>query len=393
LDQAKFAFERPEGLIDFSYRATHETTLASKALIKEFYGRLPRRSYWIGASTGGYQGLMEAQRFPADYDGILAGAPANNWTSQMAGMLNEILAVSRDSDSRLSDSALQILHRAVLSTCDTLDGVADGVLEDPRKCVFDVATLNCDATARPDECLTPSQLVAARRVYEGLKDSHTGARIFPGLSAGSEPLWGVWANKSNIQEIPISHFRWIVFADSTWDWRTFDFSDSKSYETVRQAEARLAPIMNATDPDLREFRRRGGKLIQWHGWADHVIAAENSINYYNSVLSFFNRTSKSRDQTRRDVQSFYRLFMVPGLSHRPPNASPASIAFDMQTALEDWVERGHPPERVVATYPTNGVGTHRTHPLCPYPAIAVYTGKGDVGDAASYSCGKRDTGQ
>ena len=382
VDAARFAFEHPEQLIDFAYRSHHETTLKAKALAQAFYGKLPERSYWIGCSSGGYEGLMEAQRFPADYDGIVAGAPANNWTRLMAGDLDATLAAFKDSASNLPPSALGLLYRAVLAACDRTDGVMDGVLEDPRRCRFDPATLKCAPSQAPGSCLTSAQLEAARRVYAGLKDPVSGAQLYPGLAPGSEPFWPN-RNLTNPFPIPIAHYKWLVFADPNWDWRTFQFSDPAGYQAFRKGESTFAPILNATDPNLGEFRRRGGKLIQYHGWSDQLIAAQNSIDYYESVISFVGAGRQDRTAVLRDVQSFYRLFMAPGMAHC--GGGPGPNSFDMQTALEQWLERGIAPDAVVATHSTNGV-VDRGRPLCPYPQVASYKGNGDTNDATNFSC-------
>jgi feruloyl esterase len=382
VNAARFAFEKPEQLVDFAYRSQHETAVKAKVLTEAFYGKPPEQSYFIGCSSGGYQGLMEAQRFPADYNGIVAGMPANNWTRLMAGDLDGILAVLKDPASNLTPAALGLLHRTALASCDRLDGVVDGVLEDPRRCRFDPSVLTCKANQEPETCLTPSQVGAARRVYGGLKDPATGAPLYPGLAPGSEPFWP-HRNPANPFPIPIAHYKWLVFRDPNWDWRTFDFTDPADYEVHLKAEATLAPVLNATNPDLREFRQRGGKLLQYHGWNDQLIAPENSINYYENVLSFFSKSQPDRTRAIGDLQSFYRLFMAPGMAHCGGGTGPN--VFDMQHALEQWVERGIAPERIVATRAINGI-VERLRPLCPYPQVAVYKGEGDTNDASNFAC-------
>jgi len=382
VNAARFAFEHPEQLIDFAYRSHHETTLNAKALAHALYGKPPDHSYWIGCSSGGYEGLMEAQRFPADFDGIVAGAPANNWTRLMAGDLDATLAVFKDSASNLPPSALGLLYRAVLAACDRTDGVADGVLEDPRRCRFDPSALRCAANQAPGPCLTSAQVEAARRVYGGVKDPMTGAPLYPGLAPGSEPFWPN-RDPANPFPIPIAHYKWLVFADPNWDWRTFQFTDPAGYQAFRKSESTFAPVLNATDPNLGEFRRRGGKLLQYHGWNDQLIAPQNSIDYYESVISFFGGDRQDRTGTVREVQSFYRLFMAPGMAHC--GGGPGPNSFDMQTALEQWVERDIAPDDIVATRSTNGV-VDRLRPLCPYPKVATYKGNGDTNDAANFVC-------
>jgi feruloyl esterase len=382
VNAARFAFEHPEQLIDFAYRAHHETTSNGKALVRAFYGKPPGQSYWIGCSSGGYEGLMAAQRFPSDYDGILAGAPANNWTRLMAGDLDATLAVLKDSASNLPPSALGVLYRGALAACDAADGVVDGVLEDPSRCKFDPAALLCAENQKPGACLTSGQVEAARRVYRGLKDPTTGTQLYPGLAPGSEPFWPN-RDPDNPFPIPISHYKWLVFADPNWDWRTFRLSEPAGYQAFLKAESRLAPVLNATDPDLRGFRQHGGKLLQYHGWSDQLIAPQNSIDYYERVVSFVGAGRQDRTAALGEVQSFYRLFMAPGMAHC--GGGPGPNSFDMQAALELWVQRGVAPEEVIATHSINGV-VDRLRPLCPYPKVAVYKGQGNTNDAANFVC-------
>jgi feruloyl esterase len=315
----------------------------------------------------------------------------------MAGGLDIVLAFGRDSTT-LSPRELGLLYRAAIASCDAADGVVDGILDDPRRCAFDPAVLQCSAMqsagagrgARQSlsaPCLTPPQIETARRVYRGLKDPTTGVQLYPGLAPGSEPFW-VSRDPANPFPTPVSHYRWLVFADSSWDWRTFDITRLADRDAFQRSEATLAPILNATNPDLREFQRRGGKLLQYHGWSDPLIAPQNSIDYYDSVVSFF-AAGRDRSTVLRDVQNFYRLYMVPGMAHC--EGGPGPNVFDMQTALEQWVEHDTPPDAVIATRSLgvlNGV-VDRSRPLCPYPKVAVYRGEGDTNDAANFSCRDR----
>ena len=223
-------------------------------------------------------------------------------------------------------------------------------------------------------CLTATQVEAARRVYRG-PAGPSATRIYPGLSVGSEPFWPN-RDPSSPFPIPISYYKWLVFSDPNWDWKTLDMARASDYQAIQKAEVKLAPILNATNPDLREFHKRGGKLLQWHGWSDQLIAAQNSIDYYESVLSLFGGNTA-------DVQTFYRLFMAPGMTHCAGGTGPNTI--DMQAVLEEWVEKGKAPEQIIATHLINGV-VDRSRPLCPYPQVAVYKGKGNTNDAASFEC-------
>ena len=380
-NMARFAFDKPEQLIDFVYRAHHEMAVKAKAIVEAFYAKPAARAYFIGCSSGGYEGLIEAQRFPADYDGIVAGMPANNWTRLMAGDLDATIAAFKDGNTNLTPSALGILHRAAIAACDASDGVVDGAIENPQRCRVDVGALACKAGGESPACLTAAQVEAARRIYDGLKDPKSGAQIYPGLAPGSEAFW-VHRDPANPFPIPISHYKWLVFRDPNWDWKTFDFSDPADYEAHVRAEAKLAPLMNATDPNLGAFRARGGKLLQYHGWYDQLIAPANSIDYYESVVAHFG-AGKDRAAALTDVQTFYRLFMMPAVAHCGGGTGPSS--YDMQAALEGWVERGIVPDRIIGSRQVGGV-VDRTRPFCPYPQVAVYTGKGDTNDAANFSC-------
>lgn len=374
VDAARFAHDHPERLIDFAHRAHHELNVIAKRVIESFYARPAARSYFVGCSSGGYEGLMLAQRYPQDYEGIVAGAPANNWTRLMAGDFDGILATLRDPASHLTPTALGLLHRAMLASCDANDGVTDGLLDDPRECRVDPGTLACASGTPPERCLTQAQADAARRVYNGLRHPQTGAALYPGLARGSEPYWP-HRDRTRPFAIPISHYRWLVFGNADWDWTTFDFSNPQDFAAHTAAETKLAPLMNATSPDLRAFRARGGKLLQYHGWNDQLIAPQNSIDYRDSVHAFF--TSPS------EVDGFYRLFMAPGMAHCSGGTGPNTA--DWLAALEAWVERGVAPDRIVATHAVEGV-VDRVRPLCVYPQVARYTGRGDANDAANFVC-------
>ena len=382
LNMARFAFDKPEQLIDFASRAHHETAVKAKALVQAFYSKPAARAYFIGCSSGGYEGLMEAQRFPSDYEGIVAGMPANNWTRLMAGDLDATITAFKGGNVNLPPAALGVLHRAAIAACDATDGVTDGAIENPASCRIDPGALACKPGVEPAACLTAPQVEAARRIYGGLKDPKSGGQIYPGMAPGSEPFW-VNRDPANPFPIPISHYKWLVFRDPGWDWKTFDFDDPADYEAHVRAEARLAPILNATDPNLSAFRARGGRLLQYHGWYDQLIAPQNSIDYFESVVAHFGGV-KDRAAALRDVQTFYRLFMMPAVAHCGGGTGTSS--YDMQTVLEDWIERGIVPERVVGSRQVSGV-VDRTRPFCPYPQVAVYNGKGDTNDAANFTCG------
>jgi feruloyl esterase len=367
-----FAFDHPEKLVDFSYRAVHEMTVQAKAFVQAYYGRAPSFSYWEGCSTGGMQGLSEAQRYPADYDGVIAGAPAN----YMSHMLPQSLWVAR---ATLTDPAAYIppakypaIHRAALAACDALDGVADGVIDDPGRCHFDPKAIQCgaDDTAA---CLTPPQVAAARQIYAAAKNPRTGAEIFPGLEPGSELGWAGLAGGPAPMSIATDYFKFVVFKDPAWDFRTFDFD-----RDVARADAAPNAVVNAIDPDLAAFFRRGGKLLMYHGWSDPLIAPRNSVNYYTRVLDASGGAAAVRDSIR--------LFMAPGMGHCAGGDGPSN--FDKLSLMERWAEQKSPPGRIVAARLAGG-SVDRTRPLCPYPQIAAYAGAGSTDDAANFVCKDR----
>ena len=384
---ARFAYGHPERLVDFAWRAVHEMTVKAKSVTQAFYGRPPAHAYWIGCSTGGKQGLTEAQRFPTDYDGIIAGAPANNWTPLMTATATLSITAIGDSARFLPPPARALLHDAVMKACDKLDGVEDGVLEDPRRCHFDPAVLQCGATSQTDgSCLSAAQVGAVRRIYSGVDDPIEARNVSPGLALGSERLWNPFATPGRPFPIPFSFYRWLVFADSNWDWRSFDLANPRVHQAWIDADRKFTPLLGATDPNLRAFRAHGGKLIQYHGWNDPLITPLNSIHYYESVVAFETRGGRDKASGAADVQQFYRLFMVPGMAHCGGGNGPN--VFDVEAALEGWVEHGVAPDSVIAAHPgggPNGVPDRR-RPLCPYPRVAVYKGDGDSNDAASFSC-------
>ncbi|HUS06219.1 MAG TPA: tannase/feruloyl esterase family alpha/beta hydrolase [Bryobacteraceae bacterium] len=366
---ASFAVGHPEKLVDFGYRAVHEMTLKAKSVISAYYGRGPRLSYWNGCSSGGKQGLKEAQRFPSDYDAIMAGAPANYWTHLMAGDLWPAQATLKDPAAYLTKEKYFLIHRAILDACDAADGVKDGVLEDPARCRFDLKALACEGDDGPG-CLTAPQLAAARKIYAGATNPRTGEQIFPGMVPGSELVWGALAGGPKPFAIPESHFRHIVFKDPDWDFRTLNFD-----RDVALADKLDNGLLNAIDPDLKSFVERGGKLILYHGWNDQLIAPQNSINYYSSVADALGGASK--------IHSAIRLFMAPGMNHCSGGDGPS--AFDHLAILDEWRDKGKAPDQIIASHLTDSK-PDRTRPLCPYPQIAKYKGTGSTDEAENFTC-------
>jgi feruloyl esterase len=369
-DTGSFAVGHPEKLVDFGYRAVHAMTVRAKAIAKAFYGDGPRHAYWLGCSSGGRQGLKEAQVYPEDYDGIVAGAPANSWTRLATSSVWIAQATLKDADSYIPRAKLGLLHEAVLAACDALDGVKDGVLEDPRRCRFDPKVLQCPGTDDRPTCLTAGQAEAARKIYRGPANPRTGQQIFPGLEAGSELGWVALAGGPKLGASAAEHFKSIVFRDPAWDFRTFDF------DTDATATNEIDPgSINAIDPDLKAFVARGGKLLLYHGWSDPLIAPRSTIEYHAAVVAALGGAVKARQSVR--------LFMVPGMDHCI--GGDGTDSFDLLAALEQWKERGTSPDRLTASRLTGGV-IDRTRPLCPYPEIASYTGSGSTDSAAAFAC-------
>jgi pimeloyl-ACP methyl ester carboxylesterase len=367
---ASFAAGHPEKWTDFAYRAVHEMTVKSKAIIAAFYGNPTRRAYWNGCSTGGRQGLMEAQRYPEDYDGIIAGAPANYMSRLSAQFIWVSQALHKEPGSFIPPDKLQVLHSGVVNACDARDGVKDGILENPASCKFDPAVLACKG---PDtsSCLTPPQVEAARQIYGGSVNPRTKQVLFPGLAPGAELGWSTGVGQVMKEPIPLvtGIFKFVVFNDPAWDYRNYDFD--KDDERARQASRSI----DALDANLKKFFDRGGKLLQYHGWADPGIPPQNSIDYYDGVLAVHGGASKVNDS--------YRLFMVPGMDHCGGGEGPDR--FDALSALDTWVEKKQPPNQILASRTRDGT-VDRTRPLCPYPQVAVYKGSGSTDDAMNFTC-------
>ena len=365
-----FALSHPEQLIDFGYRAVHEMTVQAKAIVKAFYGSGPRLSYWLGCSSGGKQGLKEAQRFPDDYDGIVAGAPAHSWTHLATSTVWIAQATLEDPASYVPKEKYVLLHGAVLDACDARDGVKDGVLADPTRCHFDPQVLQCQGDGDSPGCLTAAQVAAVRKIYAGPKNPRTGQQIFPGLEPGSELGWAELAGGPRLGASADDHFKYVVFRNPRWNFRTFDFD-----KDVTLADEIDGGLINATDPDIQAFIARRGKLLLYHGWSDQLIAPRATVEHYTSIVSAVGGSAKAAESVR--------LFMVPGMDHC--GGGHGANSFDMLAALEQWVEGRKPPERILASHLTDGL-VDRTRPLCPYPEVAQYTRAGSTDDAATFVC-------
>lgn len=367
-----WALGHPEKVIDWSYRAVHVMTVASKQIVKTYYGTPAKLAYWDGCSTGGKQGLTEAQKYPDDYDGILAGAPANYITRLQAGseyMSWVALKNGASGPEYIPPSKYKAIHQAALDACDALDGVKDGVIEDPTRCHFNPKVIECKGADGPG-CLTAPQVKTAQEIYAGAKFAD-GQQVYPGLEPGSELAWNYMAGGPEPTSIGTGFFKYMVFDNPNWDFRTFNAD-----RDTRYADKKVGATMNAIDPNLSGFEEHGGKLVMYHGWADQLIAPENSVNYYKSVVARMGGLKKT--------QQFARLFMVPGMMHCQGGAGPST--FDALTAVEKWREDGVAPMKIIASKVVKGKVVE-TRPLCPYPRAAIYKGSGDTNDAANFVCG------
>ncbi|HYK38108.1 tannase/feruloyl esterase family alpha/beta hydrolase [Alloacidobacterium sp.] len=391
---ADWALGHPEKIVDYGYRGVHEMTVDAKSMVKAFYGDDAKRSYFASCSNGGRQALMEAQRFPNDYDGIIAGAPANNWVPMLTGGLKFLQTT--DAAGYIPPAKIPAIGKAVDAACDTQDGVADGVLNDPRQCRFDPSTLLCKGT-ESDSCLTEPQVGSLKTIYAGAHDA-SGKLIFPGLLPGAEEGRGGWATwitgseqgKSAGAFYVTGYFANMVYGKSDWDFKSANIDDA-----LRLAFEKTGDALDAMNPDLKPFLSHS-KLILYHGWNDPGIAALNTVNYYNSVVETVG------GQT---AEQSLRLYMVPGMQHcgggpgatvfgQDESAPRGDAGHDIFTALVDWVEDGKAPSTIIAMKydedDTAKTNAHRhveiTRPLCVYPQEAKYNGSGNKNLAASFSC-------
>jgi feruloyl esterase len=343
-------------------------TAKAKTIVDAFYGTGPKYSYFTGCSGGGRQGLMEAQRYPDDFDGIVAGSPSLNATGRAAFSMWVAQQLRKEPASYIPETKYSTIHKAVLDACDAQDGVTDGVVGNPGRCTFDPTVLRCKG-ADSESCLTGAQVEAARAIYKPLTDGRTKEEIAPGLSYGSEPGWATFGDRQPFG-LGLQMFQYLVFNDSNWDYGRLDFDADMAL--VRKSEA---GVINAMNPDLTAFFASRGKLIQYHGWSDPQIQPLSSVEYYERVLQ--------RMGGRAKVKENYRLFMVPGMAHCGGGAGTSD--FDMLAALERWVEQGEAPDSVPASRVVNG-RVDRTRPLCPHPQLATFKGTGDINDAANFVC-------
>ncbi len=436
---------RPQKWIDFAYRATHLMTVAAKQVVQTFYGRPPQYSYFSGCSDGGFQGFHEVQDFPEDYDGVLAGAPANNRTHNQSSLVWLYSLTHASPEALIPRDKADLITRSVVAACVTESGglPTDPYLTDPRACRWDPAEIQCaEGAADTSQCLNAEQVNAARLIYDGPRNPRTGRRIYVGLTRGSESGHSIdWPVLERVPTAAVPNppdeplFNGLVHwaLGPNWTWRDFDFD-----RQVDQIDQVLAELINANDPDLSRFQARGGKLLGYHGWSDALVPTLDHVNYYLRVVEAQRRGqgnggdegSRNPDAepviqgpegsgyqgetntlaaaagnagraALRQTRDFYRLFLVPGMGHCSsgpgpnqfgnvvPSPVPADPEHNALLALQRWVEQGVAPTRIVATkyvndQPANGV--QATRPLCPFPQVARYRGQGDPNDAASFDC-------
>jgi feruloyl esterase len=387
---ASWAFGHPEKVKDFGWRAIHLMTERARQVISAYYSRPQQKAYFDACSDGGREALMEAERFPEDYDGILAGAPANAWSSLLAAGVADLHTLVADPRAYIPISKLAAIQKAALAACDASDGVKDGIINDPPTCHFDPAVLQCKGEDTKD-CLTQPQVASLKMLYGGAKDEQ-GQVFFPGFSMGDETGWREWVIGEDPEaslgaRFVRNNFRYIVTGDPRWNTLSADVN-----ATLRQSKEKSAADLDSTNPDLSRFAARGGKLILYHGWDDAAISPQNTV-------AFFNEVQKTMGSEKMD--SFARLYMVPGMEHCAQGPGPNAFGqFGMETAkgpkyglfdsLEDWVEKGSPASDVFATKYAPGEGGAMkpvmTRPLCAYPSVVKYKGSGDTNDAANFTC-------
>jgi feruloyl esterase len=379
---ASWALGNAQAKENFAHLAVHRTAEVSKKLVAEYYDDKPEHSYFLGCSRGGGQAMISAQRYPEDFDGVVAGAPVYDWPGTIAGFLSNQQAIFPDPNDTqspvITPDNRRLLAATLAETCDALDGVKDGVLRDPRRCDLDYSSLKrCEAGPAAD-CFTEPQIAAIQRVYRG--PIANGHYIHPGFPFGGEADpqgWDLWMTRTDPAAVPGApnlHYafgtqfaKYFVYDDPSWFYTSLDLAD------WRQRTTALGQLMNATSPDLAKFRDAGGKLIIWHGWSDSALSALTSVDYYDAVQ----RTDKS-------ARGFARLFLLPGVAHCGGGAGADRV--DWITALEQWVERDTAPEEIVATKVDEQGAKAFERKLCAYPESALLQEQGDVDAAASYGC-------
>jgi feruloyl esterase len=389
LFDASWASGRQDLIEDFGHRGLHVTTVNAKTITEAFYSNPPAYSYYTGCSKGGQMGLMEAQRYPEDFDGIVAGDPANEWTRFYTGahLWYSLAMLENNQEGWIPPAKMQAFGNAVNAACDVLDGIEDGILQNPLACNFEPASIQCPAGVNNNSCLTSQQVTAVEKIWSG-KTNSAGELIYPGLVPGGEADPGGWSRwVTGVEPFTSLHwlggegfFRWFVFDDPEWDFRNFDYDTDLDY-----ALQKVGTAVDSDNPDLRPLRDNGAKLLVYHGWSDPDISPVASINYFESVVDVIadDIRANNYETALKSTQNFFRLFMVPGMGHCA--GGPGPDRFDALSAIENWVENGIAPDSMRASKIQNGEVT-RSRPLCVYPEVATYTGIGNTDEAENFYC-------
>lgn len=370
-DRASYTWlNDPERVRDYADRAVHETAIVAKTIIADFYGARATKSLFCGCSNGGRQGMIEAQRYPDDFDGIISGAPAFDYSGLLLTQIwyrNAAFPGAAGSPSLLSSAVVKIVQDAAIAKCDGFDLVKDGVIENPDRCQFDPATVLC-TTSATDNCLTPAQVAAVREVYSGVPSLQPGTPRIAGFQPGGETGWAFNTEHPELHPYVQAIFDSVIFHVAHWDWRSLKFpADEKAVDGA------FGKMFNADNPDLRRFQAHGGKLIIYQGWNDNLVPPTRPIAYVEDVARSMNA----------DPTPFLRLFMVPGMTHCAGGAG--TDVFDKIALLDNWVTHKQAPDRVIASHMENGAVV-RTRPLCLYPKVAHWSGHGSTDDAANFTC-------
>jgi feruloyl esterase len=369
---SSYALSHPEQIKDFGYRSAHEMTVASKAIITAFYGKAPALSYMAEGGGGTIAALSSAQRYPGDYDTISVTGMSSYLTRHTFGQMWIWQATHKDAASFIPPAKYDVLHKAALDACDTLDGLKDGVIGDVARCKFDPGVTLCKSGDGAD-CLTASQVEAAKKIYAGPHNPRTGEEIYSPLYPGSELGWAQLAGGDAPLGIPVEFFKFYVFRDGAWDYKTRPINFDNDVTASNRPE--IQPV-NAVDPDLSRFFARDGKLLLVDGWADTAVPPKVAINYYNAVV---------KKLGAKRVKESMRFFMVPGMGHGPGTNGVENFNFDALSLIEQWKETGKAPDQLIVSHFKDGkdVGTRL---VCQYPQVAIYKGGGNAEDSANYSC-------
>lgn len=375
---------------DFAYRSEHLMAVLGKQLAKAFYGQAPNKSYWFGCSTGGRQGMMMAQRYPEDYDGILAGAPAIHWDRFQAQQIWPQVVMRQDLGYVLSAPKQALATSRAIAACDAADGVTDGVIDNPSSCAYnpvsDTTITKAACSSSDNTCLSVAEANVMQKIWGGARNA-SGVQLWPGTSRGATTV-----SMAGTTPFPAAteQGKYWVYLDPNWDWAMLTYANYEAF--FNKTVAMIGPLIGTDNPDLSAFKARGGKLISYHGWADPLIMSEGTVQYFQAVQTKLGGATA--------VNSFARLFMVPGMGHcnggDGPNvfgqegtAPQADSDHDIFKALVKWVNTGTAPDKVIATKYTNNDATQpilRSRPLCAWPAVAKYKGSGSTDDAANFSC-------